>query len=252
MEREQQLEGGNAGGPVHRVGLTVRKPWTDATPDVFDFTNAIRKAGVDVPFPLGRDAQGRQVTEFIPGQLAINSAPLTDSKLEYVGALVREIHDASQTYTPRPSAVWHTAITAPGDELVCHNDLAPWNLIVGSRWAFIDWDAAAPSTRLWDLAYAAQAFTLSDTGQQPQDAAQRLSRFVDGYDAEECLRAALPAAMHRRASAMHELLKDSYETGVEPWGTMFKEGHGAHWRAAKEYARRYEGIWSRVLLPSGS
>lgn len=39
-------------------------------------------------------------------------------------------------------------------------------------------DTAAPSTRLWDLAYAAQAFTLSDTNQAPEEAAQNLTAFT--------------------------------------------------------------------------
>ena len=53
-----------------RVGSTVRKPWTDATPSVLDFMTAIRGAGVDVPAALGRDEQGRQATQDVPGRLA--------------------------------------------------------------------------------------------------------------------------------------------------------------------------------------
>lgn len=247
MGGEQRLDGGNASGAVHRVGDTVRKPWSDSTPAVVGFMEALRGAGVDVPAPLGRDVQGRQVIEFIPGELAITAAPLSLPELGRVGAMVRSIHDASEAYTPRRSGVWHTAIPAPGDELVCHNDLGPWNLVLGERWVFIDWDASAPSTRLWDLAYAAQAFTLSDTSKPSREAGEQLAAFVDGYGADDDLRAELPAVMHRRASAMYELLKGSYDAGVEPWGTMFLEGHGDHWRTAAEYVERHEATWSRVL-----
>lgn len=66
----------------------------------------------------------------------------------FIGSMVRAIHDASESFVPSPDAQWTTAIPAPGDDLICHNDLAPWNLMIGDRWAFIDWDAAAPSTRL--------------------------------------------------------------------------------------------------------
>ena len=248
MEDEEVLNGGNASGVVVRVGATVRKPWTDASPSVLAFMTAVREAGVDVPSVFGQDEQGRQVTEFIPGRLALDSDPLTHSELGRVGAMVRAIHDASEAFTPDPGASWITAIPSPGEELICHNDLAPWNLIIGKRWTFIDWDAAAPSTRLWDLAYAAQAFTLSNTQQSPKEAAQNLAAFVDGYAADPGLRADLPAAMHQRAAAMYNLLRSSHEAGQEPWGTMYTNGHGDHWSAATQYARQHQHTWADALL----
>lgn len=232
-----------------RVGSTVRKPWTDATPGVLAFMTAVRAAGVDVPSVHGRDEQGRQVTEFILGRLALDSDPLTHPELGRVGAMVRAIHDASEAFTPDPGASWITVIPSPGDELICHNDLAPWNLIIGERWTFIDWDAAAPSTRLWDLAYAAQAFTLSNTQQSPREAARNLAAFVDGYEADLGLRADLPTAMHRRAAAMYDLLRSSHRADREPWGTMYANGHGDHWRAATQYAGQHQSIWAEALLP---
>lgn len=248
MDGEQLLSGGNASGAVVRIGSTVRKQWADASPSVLEFMTAMREAGVDVPAVYGRDEQGRQVTEFIPGQLALESAPLTHAQLGRVGALVRAIHDASMTFAPDGEAVWSTAIPAPGTELICHNDLAPWNLIIGDRWVFIDWDAAAPSTRLWDLAYSAQAFTLSNTDQTPQEAAGNLVAFVNGYGADRALRAELPKAMYRRAAAMLELLNSSHDTGREPWASMYSDGHGDHWRAATDYAKHHQSIWSEALL----
>lgn len=251
MDDEQVLTGGNAtDGGVVRVGATVRKPWTSSTPSVVEFMAAIRGAGVDVPQVFGRDEQGRQVIEFVPGPLALDAGPLTHAELHRVGAMVRVIHDASETYIPATDAGWTTAIPAPGVELICHNDLAPWNLIIGDRWVFIDWDAAAPSTRLWDLAYAAGAFTLSDAGQPPREAAQNLAAFIDGYDADESLREALPAALGRRAAAMHHLLESAHRSGREPWGSMYADGHGEHWRAATDYAKRHHELWAETLLAS--
>lgn len=251
MKDEEELNGGNTSGVVMRVGSTVRKPWTEATPNVLAFMTAVRAAGVDVPAVHGQDEQGRQVTEFIPGRLALDSHPLTHPELGRIGAMVRAIHDASEAFRPDSAASWITAIPSPGDELICHNDLAPWNLIIGERWTFIDWDAAAPSTRLWDLAYAAQAFTLSNTKQSPKEAAHNLAAFVDGYAADPGLRTDLPAAMHRRAAAMYNLLKSSHEAGQDPWGTMYANGHGDHWRAATQYVRQHQSIWAEALLPLG-
>jgi thiamine kinase-like enzyme len=186
----------------------------------------MRDAGVDVPAVHGQDAQGRQVTEFVPGCLAMDWRPLSLSELSQVGRLVRAIHDASAAYEPDSDSTWITPIPAPGADLICHNDLAPWNLLIGDRWVFIDWDGAAPSTRLWDLAYAAQAFTLNDASANPLEAARALASFVDGYSADDELRAALPVAMWQRTTAMYELLKNSHATGSEPWGRCSRPAMG--------------------------
>lgn len=252
MSDGELLSGGNSSGAVARVGNTVRKPWTSATPSVVDYMAALRGAGIDVPQALGRDENGRAIFEFVPGRLALDADPLTRDELKRVGALVRSIHEASEAYVPQPDAEWITAIPTPGSELVCHNDLAPWNLLIGDRWVFIDWDASAPSTRLWDLAYAAHAFTLSDVDRDPREAATDLASFANGYGASLDLRAALPTTMVERARAMYDLLAHSDRAGVQPWSDMYKDGHGDHWRAAVEYADRHREVWKQSLLTDPS
>lgn len=247
MDEELPLDGGNVSADVVRIGDTVRKPWTAATPHVHSFIAAVRRAGVDVPTVSGPDQQGRQMIEFIPGTLAIESSPLTRAELTRVGAMVRAIHDASASFVPDSDARWTVAIPASADELICHNDLAPWNLIIGDRWAFIDWDAAGPSTRVWDLAYSAQAFTLSDVDRPPEESALDLAAFVDGYRADPPLRAALPDAMRERTVAMYELLRSSHVAGRDPWGSMFVDGHGDHWRAATGYVEEHRALWAQAL-----
>ncbi len=77
-------------------------------------------------------------------------------QLARVGRLVRDLHEALPTFEPSGSERWQVAIPPDREELVCHHDLAPWNLVLGAdRWVFIDWDGAGPGSRLWDLAYAA-------------------------------------------------------------------------------------------------
>ena len=223
-EHEEPLEGGNASSGVVRVGSTVRKPWTAQTASVWEFMTAVRAAGVDVPAPLGRDDRGRQIIEF-----------------------VRAIHDAAGDFTPTERPADDMLLPAPERKLMCHNDLAPWNLIVGDRWVFIDWDGAGPSSRLWDLAYSAQTFTLSDFHEPAERAATRLAAFVDGYRADRDLREQLPAAMAQRTQAMYELLASSQLSGREPWGSMYADGHGEHWRAASGYVALHRDVWARAL-----
>ncbi len=138
-----------------------------------------------------------------------------------------------------------------GPDLLCHNDLATWNLVIDdTRLVFIDWDGAGPSTRLWDLAYAAISFGDLFPDAAADDSATRLAAFLDGYDADADLRSALPAAMARRAIAMHGLLELSHESGREPWGSMYAEGHGRHWNETADFIEHHERVWRRAVRPS--
>nr|WP_242519604.1 phosphotransferase [Microbacterium esteraromaticum] len=228
-----------------RIGSSVRKPATGASPAVHALLRAVRARGVAAPEPYGFDAQGRQVLEFVPG---VTPDHLDLADLARVGALVRSIHDAAADFHSVGDADWDVLLPAPGaPELICHNDLAPWNLIVGERWLFIDWDGAGPSTRLWDLAYSASAFTLNDRTERIGESAARLRALVDGYGADDALRDALPNALAERTAAMRDMLADAHAHGREPWATMHSDGHGAHWSAVADHVRTHREQWARAL-----
>jgi Ser/Thr protein kinase RdoA (MazF antagonist) len=105
---------------------------------------------------------------------------------------------------------------------VCHNDVAPYNVVFRDRRpiALIDFDMAAPGSRVWDAAYAAYRFISLGVPAEgappspPREQGRRLRLFLRSYDATftatELLEAvvarldALRAFMYTRAAAGDE------------------------------------------------
>ncbi len=153
---DQVLSGGNS-NTVVRVGETVRRvsePWT---PAVHTLLRALRTAGVrEVPEPFGFDEQGREVLSYLPGEVGNYPLPdwlWTSEILEGAGRLMRRVHDASAPLVGE-DLVWNLPSREPA-EVICHNDVAPYNMtfISGRVAGLFDFDTASPGPRVWDLAY---------------------------------------------------------------------------------------------------
>jgi Ser/Thr protein kinase RdoA (MazF antagonist) len=245
----ERLAGGNVADAVVRIGDTVRKPWLPSTPAVHAFMRHLKERGfAAVPEVLGRDDEGRQMLEYVPGTGELPRPD--DGDLHRLGGLIRELHDLSASFAPPERPQWTVAIPADGADLICHQDLAPWNLIRdGDRWVFIDWDASAPGTRRWDLAYVAQSFVPMVAGGDPDRDAERLRILVDAYGLDDAGRRALPATLGRRTRAMYDLLRTSTEA---PWTRLWAEGHGDHWGPAADYVEANELSWRRAVSPGST
>ena len=253
---EIPLLGGNVSEAVVRVGDTVRRPATASTPAVDALLRHLAEVGFEAaPKALGRDERGRQVLEFIPGTMADapGRPPLTLPELRRVGRLIREFHDAAASFVPPVDAVWNEVIP-PGTpaDLIGHRDLAPWNFVLADdgRWVFIDWDGAGPSSRLWDLAYAAHGFVPLHPAGDPAVDAPRLRAFADGYGLDEAQRRALPELIVGHTRGMYEVLCRGFETGEQPWARLYAEGHADHWGPAADYIEAHLETWRRALLDS--
>lgn len=249
-EAEQILRGGNVADRVVRIGNTVRKPATPGTRGVEAFLEHLHHSGFEAaPRTLGRDEQGRHVLEYIPGETIDPASPLSESELSRVGGLIRKLHLAAESFMPPEGARWTVAIPPDSESLICHNDLAPWNLVRhGERLVFIDWDGSGPGSVMWDVAYAAQSFVpLAECGDVVLQA-RRLRAFADGYGLDRLQREALPRHMVERTLAMHRLLERGAQTGEQPWGRLHAEGHAVYWERSAAYVQMHLAIWRQALL----
>lgn len=189
MEEEEELAGGNS-NVVTRVGQTVRRsagPWT---PAVHVFLKVLRSAGItEVPTALGMDERGREMLTYMPGDAAHYPLPewaWESSILHEAGSLLRRIHDAS-TEIAWADLDWQMPAHQPA-EVVCHNDVAPYNMLFqdGHLVGLIDFDTASPGPRIWDFAYLAYRLVpLGENGgsSAPREEVRpsRLSTLIEAY-----------------------------------------------------------------------
>lgn len=171
VEPEIPLVGG-ADSRVVRVGQTVRRNGRAWSPAVLDLLQHVEREGFSgAPHVHGFDDQGREVLTYMEGEVGqglgfipdeggrfdvrLPDYVWRDDVLLHLGALIRAYHDAAASF-PWTGREWRLKARQPV-ETVCHNDLTPWNTVfrTGLPVAFIDWDAAAPGPRAWDLGFIA-------------------------------------------------------------------------------------------------
>ncbi len=203
---EIPLAGGmGSGGMVVRVGQTVRRPHRPHTTSVNAFLGHLADRGfAAAPRPLGTDAAGRDILSWLDGDVGIPPFPdwvADDDLLVSVAELQRSMHRAAHGFVEPPGAVWDRAnLPEPAaDSIVCHNDLCVENVVVrrGRAVGFIDFDFAAPSDPLLDIAIACRHWV---PFKDPSDIADaragldlvgRFHRFGDAHELTASQRAAV-------------------------------------------------------------
>ena len=155
---EEMLRGGNT-APVVRVGDTVRRARGPGAAAVQGLGRLWEDAGVrGVRRVRGIDGRHREVLSFVPGAVLAEADPhvlWSREVLRAAARLLRRIHDAA-TPLAASGLTWRVPPREPA-EVVCHNDFAPYNLLVqdGALSGAIDFDFATPGPRLWDVSYLA-------------------------------------------------------------------------------------------------
>jgi phosphotransferase family enzyme len=175
--------------PVRR-GDAVERPAVPWTASVHALLAHLRAAGLDwVPEPRTAADPACAAVSWLEGE--VPAYPMPDwvwapAVLDRTARMLRELHDATAGFA-RAGRTWALPAREP-DEVVCHNDFAPYNLVFrdGLPVGAIDFEAAAPGPRAWDLAYLAYrlvplaAPSNHDLPGQP-DPDARLARLCTAY-----------------------------------------------------------------------
>jgi tRNA A-37 threonylcarbamoyl transferase component Bud32 len=189
---EIPLGGGWSVDGVVRVGDTVRRPPIFATQLMRDVLVHLERVGFEAaPRWLGLDEQGRDVLSFVEGDTFSDCRAIvwSDEQLAASARLLRRYHEA----------VAGTALSA-GQEVVCHGDYGPWNLIWrdGLPLCVIDFDMTRPGHRAEDIGYALwKHLNLGLVDLPAEEQSRRARVFVAAYDVELDIAATIDLAQEQ-------------------------------------------------------
>jgi Ser/Thr protein kinase RdoA (MazF antagonist)/GNAT superfamily N-acetyltransferase len=246
----EQLAGGvNA---VVRMGRRVHRPAGEWTPAVHALLKHLESKGFTAaPRVHGFDAEGREVLDFISGEVPGARVHVTDEALAEVAVMLRAFHDATGDFSPPPAAAWQFPPRTPA-EVICHGDVAPYNTVFrdGRPVALIDFDTAHPAPRIWDVAYAAYRFVqLVEDGVPPAEQARRLALFADAYGLSAADREALIDTAIARLHHLVAFMRRQAAAGHPAFSRHVAEGHDGYYLRNVEHIGEHRARFEAAQNP---
>jgi hypothetical protein len=146
---------------IYRQGQVVVRetgPWVPTVHALLRHLEAVGFAGAPRLVGTGFDAAGRETLAYIEGEFT-QPGPWSLEGAAAVGQMVRELHQATASFQPPPTARWagwFARDLGGPTRVIGHCDVAPWNIVArnGLPVALIDWDFAGPVDPMVELAQA--------------------------------------------------------------------------------------------------
>lgn len=238
---EIELAGGGI-NTVVRIGDTVRRPVSPWTPATRELIAVLHAAGVPVPRWHGIDDQGREILDYLPGEMGhfpLSEAVRSEAALLSAARTLRRFHDASLPLVGR-DLPWQLP-PLPDAEVIVHGDFAPYNLVFTGEQVtgIIDLDYARPGPRSYDISYAIYrlaplAIGAEGWGSLPERQA-RVRLFCDTYGLEASARVAAVHAVAPRLRGMVAYMHGAAAAGHEAFARHIAEGHDALYERDADY-----------------
>lgn len=238
---EIELAGGGI-TTVVRIGDTVRRPVSPWTPATRELIEALVAAGVPVPRWHGIDDRGREILDYLPGEMGhypLSAAVRSEAALISAARTLRHFHDASVSLLGR-NLPWQLPPLAAA-EVIVHGDYAPYNLVFTGEQVsgIIDLDYARPGPRSYDISYALYRLApLTISGEAwgtLADQRGRVGLFCDAYGLDASDRIAAVQAVAPRLRGMVTYMHEAAAAGHEAFARHIAEGHDALYEQDAEY-----------------
>jgi Ser/Thr protein kinase RdoA (MazF antagonist) len=224
-----------AGGGINRVvriGHAVHRPSAPWSPATRELLTLLHAAGLPVPAWRGTDDQGRDVLDYLTGEVGhypLSEAVRSEAALVSAARLLRRFHDASIPLITR-DLPWQLA-PLPEAEVVVHGDYAPYNLVFSGDQVvgIFDLDYARPGPRTYDLSYTvyrlAPLTSADDSWGTIPERAHRVRLFCESYGLDACDVATTVKTVASRLLGHVAYMREEAAAGNAAFARHIEEGH---------------------------